>query len=44
MAEETDGTLGVLRIQKNNSKIVYSMDFDVTPHQLPHTYSGSFYT
>lgn len=24
--------------QKNNPKIVYSMDFDVTPHQLRHTY------
>ncbi len=24
--------------QKNNPKIVYSLDFDVTPHQLRHTY------
>ena len=24
--------------QKNNPKIVYSMDFDVTPHHLRHTY------
>lgn len=24
--------------QKNNPKIVYSMDFEVTPHQLRHTY------
>ena len=24
--------------QKNNPKIVYSIDFDVTPHQLRHTY------
>lgn len=24
--------------QKNNPKIVYSMDFDVTPHRLRHTY------
>lgn len=24
--------------QKNNPKIFYSMDFDVTPHQLRHTY------
>lgn len=24
--------------QKNNPNIVYSMDFDVTPHQLRHTY------
>lgn len=24
--------------QKNNPKLVYSLDFDVTPHQLRHTY------
>lgn len=24
--------------QKNNPKIVYRMDFDVTPHQFRHTY------
>ena len=24
--------------QKNNPKIVYTMDFQVTPHQLRHTY------
>lgn len=24
--------------QKNNSNIVYSLDFDVTPHLLRHTY------
>ena len=24
--------------QKNNPGIVYSLDFDVTPHQLRHTY------
>ena len=24
--------------QKNNPNIVYSIDFDVTPHQLRHTY------
>lgn len=29
-------TLGIH--QKNNPKLVYSLDFDVTPHQLRHTY------
>ena len=24
--------------QKNNPKLVYAIDFDVTPHQLRHTY------
>ena len=24
--------------QKNNPKLIYSIDFDVTPHQLRHTY------
>ncbi len=28
--------------QKNNPKIVYSLDFEVTPHQLRHTYITNF--
>lgn len=30
--------------QKNNPKIVYSLDFDVTPHQLRHTYITNLLT
>ena len=36
MCQTPEPTLGTR--QKNNPRIVYTLDFEVTPHQLRHTY------